>query len=74
MDTLDYNVLNVRNLKIQEIPLILINVKLSCDKSLTPWCDCSDAPASQRGMPKNNLPRDKDVIVPIVKRKRPIGH
>ncbi len=53
---------------IDNIPYVLINVVLECDRSKTPWCDCKDAPKMD-SKPKN-LERDDDVIVPIIKRKK----
>ena len=34
---------------IDDIPFMVINVNLNCDKALTPWCDCEGAPASEMG-------------------------
>ena len=67
LDTLDYNLLNTRQLTIEEIPITTINVALKCDKSKTPWCDCSKASASEKGK-RPKLPRDGDVIIPKVPR------
>ena len=49
LDTLEYDVRNILNMTVESIPFVVINVKLICDKSLTPWCDCDGAPASERG-------------------------
>lgn len=48
---------------VDNVAYTLLNVILECDRSKTPWCDCKDAP--KREKPKN-LPRDEDVIVPIL--------
>ena len=52
---------------VDNIPYTLINVVLECDRGKTPWCDCKNAPKLEK--PKN-LPRDEDVIVPIIQRKK----
>ena len=49
LDSLEYDVSNVHHMTVEEIPFMVVNVKLKCDKSLTPWCDCEGAPASERG-------------------------
>ena len=49
LESLDYKVLNTRQLTIEGIPITTINVALKCDTAKTPWCDCSHAPASERG-------------------------
>ena len=53
LNTLKYDVINIRHMKVEEIPFDVINVKLKCDKLQTPWCDCGKAPPSEQGkMPK----------------------
>ena len=49
------------------VPYTLLNVVLQCDRKKTPWCDCKN---TQHVKPKKDLPRDGDVIVPIIKRNR----
>ena len=49
LNTLKYDVINNAPMTINDIPFTVINVKLKCDKSLTPWCDCQGAPASEKG-------------------------
>jgi len=67
LDTLDYNLLNTRQLTIEGIPITTINVALKCDTEKTPWCDCSHAPPSERGK-RPKFPHDDDVIVPKLPR------
>ena len=49
LNTLEYDLINVRHMTVEDIPFVVINTKLKCDKTLTPWCDCENAPASERG-------------------------
>ncbi|XP_057655176.1 xylosylprotein 4-beta-galactosyltransferase isoform X1 [Diorhabda carinulata] len=37
----NYTVLSNINMEIQGAPLIVINIRLFCNYSATPWCDCS---------------------------------
>ena len=48
---------------IDNVAYTLLNIELLCDHSKTPWCNCKDAPKVEM---KRNLPRDEDVIVPII--------
>lgn len=42
LSTLKYGISGVNELVIDNIAKItLINIKLNCDRSQTPWCDCS---------------------------------
>lgn len=42
LDTIKYAISEKRELTIDSVRVTVLNVKLECDKSLTPWCDCSD--------------------------------
>lgn len=44
LNTIDYNISEVYQLTIDGIKVTVINVHLKCDKTLTPWCDCDNAP------------------------------
>jgi xylosylprotein 4-beta-galactosyltransferase len=44
LDTLGYSISDRKELAIDGIKITVLNVNLTCDKSFTPWCDCSDAP------------------------------
>jgi xylosylprotein 4-beta-galactosyltransferase len=37
-----YKLTGIHDVEIDGAPITVINIVLSCDKSLTPWCDCSD--------------------------------
>ena len=49
LNSLKYDVLNIHHMTVDDIPFVVIIVKLKCDKPLTPWCDCEGAAASERG-------------------------
>lgn len=66
LDTVQYKLGRVYNNCVDSVGYTLINVVLQCDRNKTPWCDCKDAPKLEK--PKN-LPRDEDVIVPIISKK-----
>lgn len=44
LDTIKYNISDRKELAIDGVKLTVLNVKLECDKSFTPWCDCNDDP------------------------------
>lgn len=44
LSTIKYNISSRKELTIDGAHLTVLNVNLECDKNLTPWCDCSDAP------------------------------
>ncbi|XP_017777118.1 PREDICTED: beta-1,4-galactosyltransferase 7 [Nicrophorus vespilloides] len=37
-----YKILAVHNLTVDSTPVTVVNIQLTCDKAVTPWCDCSD--------------------------------
>ncbi|KAL5274194.1 B4GALT7 family protein [Megaselia abdita] len=43
LNTTAYRIEKVYDLKIDGISITVLNVLLECDKSATPWCDCSNA-------------------------------
>ena len=55
-------------MSIEAVEFTMFNVALLCDVTETPWCDCTNAPPADTSARKA-LKRDKDVIVPILKRK-----
>jgi len=67
MNTVSYKMGRTFQNCIDNVAYTLLNIELLCDHSKTPWCNCKDAPKVEM---KRNLPRDEDVIVPILKRGR----
>lgn len=42
LSTVDYTIVDVKKLTIDDtVKVTVLNIKLSCDKNLTPWCDCT---------------------------------
>lgn len=41
-----YQISAVKNCTIDGASLTILNIELSCNRKVTPWCDCSDATAS----------------------------
>jgi len=37
-----YNLTGIHEVEIDGAPITVLNIALSCDRGLTPWCDCSD--------------------------------
>lgn len=68
LSTVDYGVSSKRSLQIDGTPVTLLDVELVCDTSLTPWCNCTGAPKETEPVDRS---RDADVIVPIIKNKKP---
>jgi xylosylprotein 4-beta-galactosyltransferase len=54
-----YKLTGIHELKIDGAPITVINIMLSCDKMLTPWCTCSDIvgkkPSSETNAVKSNI-------------------
>jgi len=41
LDTIKYAISDTKILTIDDAKVIVLNIKLNCDKTVTPWCDCS---------------------------------
>lgn len=42
LSTVDYTIQDVKELTIDGTAKVtVLNIKLNCDRNLTPWCDCS---------------------------------
>ena len=52
---------------IDEAELTVINIILECDRSITPWCDCTENVGNTA---KSKLHSNDDVIVPKLDRKK----
>jgi hypothetical protein len=54
-----YKLTGIHELKIDGAPITVINIMLSCDKRLTPWCNCSDTggkkPSNETNAVKSNI-------------------
>ena len=67
LSTVFYKVSAKRHLTVDTVPVTLLDVHLECDKTMTPWCNCTGAP------PDTNKPdrtRDDDVVVPLIPKKQ----
>lgn len=43
LSTIDYSLVNVKKLTIDDAAKVtVLNIKLNCDRDITPWCDCSN--------------------------------
>jgi len=65
LNNIQYSLISKQILHIDNNPMILLNVKLPCDKSETPWCDCTGV---EPDTPKK-FKRTNDSIMPILPRK-----
>ncbi|XP_015111172.1 beta-1,4-galactosyltransferase 7 [Diachasma alloeum] len=52
LDNVSYKILEVINITISDSQLTILNIELSCDKTLTPWCECI----------KTNEIKDKKIV------------
>ena len=68
LHSLKFSLLKKLKMSIDDVDFTMFNVALQCDASATPWCDCTNAPPVDNAARKA-LKRDKDVIVPILKRR-----
>ncbi|KAF7996378.1 hypothetical protein HCN44_002010 [Aphidius gifuensis] len=41
LDNISYKITKIVNITIVDIPLTILNIALTCDKSFTPWCECN---------------------------------
>jgi len=67
LSTLDYNIASRHSFSIDGAEVNFLNVKLICDKDLTPWCNCTGAPPDRNPVDRS---RDDDVVVPLLKKKQ----
>lgn len=44
LSTIKYNISSRKELTIDGVHVTVLNVNLECDRNLTPWCDCNEAP------------------------------
>jgi xylosylprotein 4-beta-galactosyltransferase len=42
LDTVKYSISDQKELAIDGVKVTVLNVKLECDKSFTPWCECNE--------------------------------
>lgn len=47
LNTIKYQINSRKELTIDEVKVTILNVKLECDRKLTPWCDCSEIEAQK---------------------------
>jgi len=62
-----YKVEARRNLMIDGARVNFLDIQLECDRSLTPWCNCTGAPPDTSPLDKT---RDEDVVVPLLPKKK----
>ncbi|XP_023029134.2 beta-1,4-galactosyltransferase 7 [Leptinotarsa decemlineata] len=44
-----FDVVSRKNMEIDGAPLLIINIRLHCNRTATPWCDCSTKKGDQKG-------------------------
>ncbi|XP_021929861.1 beta-1,4-galactosyltransferase 7 isoform X2 [Zootermopsis nevadensis] len=55
-----YKLTGIHKLTIDGAPITIVNIMLSCDKRLTPWCDCSDTGGKKHNNGTNALKSDSN--------------
>jgi xylosylprotein 4-beta-galactosyltransferase len=55
LSTLKYNINSRKELAIDGVRVTILNVKLECDKSSTPWCECNAVPKDAKPKAKKGL-------------------
>lgn len=71
LSTLRYHVQSKKEMTIQGTPVTILNVILACNKTMTPWCDCTENIGNTK---LNKKPGDKsDVIVPKLDRRKHVS-
>lgn len=63
-----YTLNKVSKLDIDGVPVTMLNVWLDCDKTKTPWCDCSEAPEEEE--PVKPVPKRDNVMPQLPKGSR----
>lgn len=66
LNNLNYRLVSDRSMTMDGFAFHVLSLKLFCDKSLTPFCDCHNAPATESPI-RPVAPEDK--IVPQMRRK-----
>lgn len=46
LHNVNYTVISVTNMSIENATIKILNIHLSCNFELTPWCDCSERPTN----------------------------
>lgn len=41
LSNVSYKIEQVINMTIIDVPLTILNIALNCDKTITPWCECT---------------------------------
>jgi len=66
LNNVQYAVSRKYTITIESATIHFLDVNLECNKSLTPWCNCTGAP---RDTNKIDTSRDDDVVVPLIPRR-----
>ncbi|CAG0921942.1 unnamed protein product [Notodromas monacha] len=69
LNTTKYEVHSRPEVTIDGIPVAVLNILLKCNKTETPWCEC-DKEHYRLKHPRIEDPDRKDVIVPLLPRKK----
>ncbi|KAG5898790.1 hypothetical protein JTB14_011000 [Gonioctena quinquepunctata] len=44
-----YDIVGQKNMEIEGAPLVILNIRLHCNHTATPWCDCNPKKTNQKG-------------------------
>jgi hypothetical protein len=54
-----YKLKSMNEVTIDGAPLTIVNIELSCDRTVTPWCDCSDSGGKKNNSTINIQPKSR---------------
>lgn len=67
LSNVNYTVASKTQLTVDGAETNFLNVLLTCDRNMTPWCNCTGAPADTAPLDRT---RDEDVVVPLLKKRK----
>lgn len=67
LNNVQYTIARKYNMEIESTKINLLNVILECNRTFTPWCNCTGAPPDTGKIDRS---RDEDVVVPLIPKRR----
>lgn len=54
LNNFNYTLVSTSPMQIDGAPLVVLNVRLRCDATISPWCDCTNSTARANGSGNNS--------------------
>lgn len=62
LNTLKYEISDRKILAIDDVTVTVLNIKLTCDTTMTPWCDCEGAPIDHKTSVKSKTKSTRNKV------------